>query len=237
MTWAVTADVNEFPEASAWFRSKFPVTERVAAELGAYAGPRAFTIAGVEQLEVVNAAFESLAKAIDAGTPFEDWKSQVEDQLTEAWGKRDSARLETVFRNATSQAYSAGRWRQMNDPAVMAFRPYGMFDGVADERQSEFCRAWDGTILPMERFAELNAVPQCHHRCRSQIRSMRESDAMARGVTVVPPAERTPEGFGAAPTESEWRPDPSRYPRELFAEYQIKRSELARQVDRPRLDQ
>lgn len=237
MAWAVTADVEEFSEAAQWFRSKFPVTERVANALGDYAGPRAFTVAGVEQLEVVNATFDSLAKAISSGIPFEQWKTQVEDQLTEAWGKKDSARIETVFRNATSQAFNAGRWRQMNEPSVLAFRPYGMFDGVVDSHQSAFCKAWDGKILPLERFAELGACPQCHHRCRSQIRNMRESDALRRGVTINLPNETAAEGFGQAPTENEWRPDPSKYPRELFDEYQLKRTELERQVKRPRLDE
>jgi len=236
MSWAVTADVTEFPEAAAWFRSKFPVTQQIAQALGDYAGPRAFTIAGVEQLEVVTAAFESLARAVESGVPLETWKREIEADLTAAWGSKNSARLELVFRNATSQAYNAGRWRQMNEPAVRAFRPFGFFDGVTDSRQSDFCRAWDGTILPLEKFAELGACPQCHHGCRSQIRSMREREAMRRGVTLQPPSDQASPGFGAAPTESEWRPDPAKYPRELFSEYQLKRSELERTTARPQLD-
>ena len=72
MSWAVTADVEEFPEAAEFFRSRFPITAALADRLGAYAGPRAWTVAGVAQLDVVLTVWESLLRAIEIGKPFDE---------------------------------------------------------------------------------------------------------------------------------------------------------------------
>jgi SPP1 gp7 family putative phage head morphogenesis protein len=236
MSWAVTGDVVRFDEAADWFRSKIPVTATVADTLADYSGSRAFTVAALSQLEIVELVHASLLQAIERGTPFEEWKAEIEDVVTEAWGKKDSPHLQLIYRNATSQAYSAGRWRQMHEPSVKRFRPYGLYDGIADSRQTAFCKAWHGVIRKLEDFAEAGAVPQTHHACRSSIRNLRESEALRRGVTELLPQEVAADGFGKAPTESQWSPDPGKYNRELFDEYQFKRGELARTTTRPRLD-
>jgi SPP1 gp7 family putative phage head morphogenesis protein len=233
MPWSVTATVSRFAEAVSWFRARLPLTSQAAAAMSAYSGPRAFTIAGVTQLEVVNDVHASLLEAIETGVPFAEWKALVEQQLTAAWGKKDSPRVLLIFRNATSQAHNAGRWRQLNEPAVRALRPYIFFDGVSDSRQSDICRAWDGTIRPIDDPCWEVASPQLHHACRSQLRSLRESDALQRGVTPALPEEQAAPGFGKVPTAAEWSPDPSRYPRELFDEYALKRRELESTTERP----
>lgn len=238
MAWSVTAEVDEFHEAAAWFRSRFPVTPAVADALGDYAGPRAWTVAGVAQLDVVLTVWESLLRAIEAGTPFDEWKRQIEDTLTASWGRRDSPRLETIFRNATSSSYNAGRWRQMNEPAVRSVRPYVLFDGIDDARQSDICNERDGTVVPIDSpWLDANS-PQLHHRCRSSLRSLTETQALRRGITPKPEHETTAQvGFGRKPDDQQWKPDPGKYPRELFDEFTVKRSELERQARRARLDE
>ena len=229
MTWEVTAEPSRFDEAVEWFAGRFPTTEETAAEIDGYAEQRAFKIAGVAQLEVVQQVHESLTDAIATGIPFEEWQRQIRDDLTKAWGRPDSHRIETIFRNANQQSYNAGRWRQMHHPDVVGLRPYGFFDGVVDSRQTDICRNWDGTILPLEEFAQRGACPQLHHRCRSNIRSITEREAKRRGgVTAEVPTDTADAGFGQAPTEADWQPDPSKYDPGLFATYEAKRQTLQR---------
>lgn len=235
MTWTVTAEPSRLDEAVEWFGNRFPVTDQIAEELGEYAGPRAWKIAGVAQLEVVQQVHESIERAIASGIPLEQWQREIEDELTEAWGRRDSHRIETIFRNATQQSYNAGRWRQMTDPSVSALRPYGMYDAVVDSRTTPLCRAWDGTIRPIHEFAALGMCPQTHHRCRAGLRTLRTSDAERRGITEELPDDRAAEGFGRAPTESDWQPDPSKYDAALFGTYETKRSEIERDAERHRV--
>jgi len=227
MAWAVTAEPQRFDEAVAWFANRFPVTEELSEALGSYAGERAWKIAGVAQLEIVQSAHRSLEAAIASGIPFEDWKEEVEEELVRAWGGKNSARLETIFVNACQQSQNAGRWSQMNEPTVLALRPFGMYDSVRDTRTSPFCNAWDGTILPLQEFAERGACPQTHHRCRANIRSMRASDVDGRGgPTKTTPTIKADKGFGAPPTVADWHPDRSKYDPKIWNAYQEKAAEL-----------
>lgn len=235
MTFTATAEPERFDDAVDWFGQRIPLTEELADQLGDYSGPRAWTIAGVAQLEVVDEVHQSLLSAIEKGTPFAEWQASIEAKLTKAWGGPNAHRLETVFRNATSQAYNAGRWRQINDPEVRAARPFLFFDGVIDSRTSDICRAWDGTTRPIDDPIWQTASPQLHHRCRSQLRTLTERQANARGITEQTPSDpdvQPQAGFGLTPTESEWKPNPTDYSSDNFNEYQSKRDALAQDAAR-----
>lgn len=225
MVWSATAEVEKFDEAADWFRNRFPVTPALSAKLGKYAGARAWTIAGVAQLDVVLQTYESLLKAIEKGTPLKEWQDEIEDTLTKAWGHKDSGRLETIFRNATQQAYNAGRWRQMNDPVLKKLRPFVEFDGIGDERQTkDICRPIDGTIVSIDDPWIETHHPQLHHRCRSRLRSLSEQTAKERGITENPPDAKADDGFGAIPDDDAkpWKPEPKDYPKEVFQVYEQK---------------
>jgi SPP1 gp7 family putative phage head morphogenesis protein len=232
VTWSVTAEPLKFEEAVEWFGNRFPITDDIAEELGSYAGPRAWKIAGVAQLEIVQDVHDSLERAIANGIPFEEWQDEVEASLTKAWGRKDSPRMLTIFINSTQQSYGAGRWQQMQE--VKSLRPFGMYDSVLDDRTTPFCKAWDGVILPLDEFAERGACPQTHHRCRAGIRSLRASEVDRRGGVSKAPSEKAPEGWGAAPTTADWQPDRSKYDPKIWNTFEAKREALEKSP-RPKL--
>lgn len=196
-----TAEVVQVDDAVEWFRSRIPVTETLLAEIGDYASNRAFWISGVAQLSVVLDVYESLDHAVATGTPFDEWKKNVEPRLTAAWGRKNSPRVETIFRNATQQAYNAGRFRQMTDPDVLRLRPMWEFDGIADSRQSPICAECDGVVLEATDPWWQSHTPQLHHRCRSRIRSLRRNQKPATPTGSVPRTQAQA-GFGRIPTEN-----------------------------------
>lgn len=223
MSWAVTADPDRFDEAVDWFDDRFPLTEALKERLGEFAGPRAWTVAGVAQLDIILDVFVSLQRAIEAGTTLADWKREVRDKLERSWGRKDSARLETIFRTNVQTAYNRGRWLQMKDPAVAEARPFWMYDAILDGRTTTICSARNKTVLPQDDSWWDSNVPPLHHRCRSSLRALTREQAKRRGISPSPPdAEEPDEGFGTAPEEDEWRPDPSKYPPELWAIFEQK---------------
>lgn len=237
MAWGTTADVKRFDEAADWFQSRFPVTREVADEMADYSGPRAWTISGITQADVVQDAFDITSRAIADGLTLPEYKKALESKLTEAWGRKNSPRVQLIYRNATTQANNAGRWRQQNEPAIAALRPFLMFDATRPTPHPHpTCTAWDGTILPRDEFpADMH--PQLHHGCQSRVRALREADARRRGIDTQQPAESADKGFGKVPTEAEWKPNGAKYDQQVFDEYQAKRHELTRSVERPRLDE
>lgn len=229
MTWPVTANPDRFDEAVAWFQRRFPVTEAIMAALGQYAGDRAWTVAGIAQLDVVLDVFRSLERAIAESTPLDQWKREIGEKLYAAWGKKESARIETIFLTNVQSAYNAGRWRQVKDPLVVEARPFLGYDAILDDRTSPVCKRCNGAILPADDPWWDTHVPPLHHRCRSTVRSFTKREAERRGG-VKHPGEDTEqsqpdEGFGKAPdTAAPWEPDLGKYPDELRRAFQGKRA-------------
>lgn len=225
MAWAVTADPERFDEAEAWFDSRFPITEELKEALGVYAGERAWLLAGVAELDVVLEVFESISAAIKEATPLDEWKADIRKRIGERWGSKTSARLDTIFRTNVQKAYGRGRYLQMADPDVVAVRPYWMFDAILDGRTSAQCSARNKTILRQQDPWWDSNYPPIHFSCRSSVRSLTAEQAKKRGISPRAPDTDDPaEGFGNAPTADEWKPDPDKYPAELWRIFEDKQA-------------
>lgn len=222
MVFDATADLNKFDEALSFFLARAVITRDELGPLTRDSHQRAFTLANVAQASVVQDVFDEIAKAIEFGEPFEDFRGRVAGKLEKAWSPRPregtSARLETIFRNATQASYNRGRFVQMKDPVIAELRPIWLYDAILDSRTSAICNDLNGTRLPHDDPWWRTHYPPVHHRCRSGVRALRteQNDRMG-GTTFEPPATPADPGFGATPDESfEFRPDPSRFDGGLF---------------------
>ena len=191
---------------------------------------KAFTVAGVMDLDLLNDTFKALDKAVAEGTTFETFAREVGEKLEATWGKADSVRLQTIFSTNVLSAYSAGRYKQLTDPDVLAERPYWFFDSVLDGRTSEICKHLDGTIRPADDPFWQTATPPLHHRCRSGLISLTEAEANSRGVTEKPPKPLPASGFGKPPGVEEWQPKLDKYPQELQQAYQAAQPRAFKQL-------
>lgn len=207
MAWSITADPQRFDEAVEWMLARSVITAEEAKRLDADARQRAFWIGGGLQLSQIQRVFDEIAKAIESGEPFADFKKRMRFTL------RDPVHSETVFRNATQRAYSAGRYQQMRE--VAKWRPYWMFSAILDDRRSPVCRKLSSpkpVILPADDPFWDTHIPPLHHRCRSGIRSLRREEALRRGVTKEIPELPSTEGWGRAPdSDPVWKPDPKKH--------------------------
>lgn len=222
MAWDVSDDPVDFDEAVEWFKDKLALSKEVWETLTQQAKARAFTVAGVAQLDVVTQVWEAIDDAVASGTTLEDFKAAVGDALEAAWaGTVDDPawRLETIFRTNVQSAYGVGRYEQATDEAVLADRPVWMFDAILDGRETPICRACDGTKLPANDAWWRTRVPPLHFNCRSTIVTLTEQEAGK--ITLVKPKAKPQQGFGAAPSydDEPWTPDMAEYPKELAPLY------------------
>jgi hypothetical protein len=200
----MSADPDEFDEAVAEFAKRRVITRAEADKLENYAKRRSWWISGIAQMDVVNDAHQSILDAMESGIPFEEWKKTAGAAIEKEWGREDSARLLTIFRNATTQALNAGRWEQMHEPHVMAMRPYVEYDVVDDLRTTEhICRPLIGVVLPLDDLFVLQHNPPLHHRCRTGLRSKRKSYVEKNSVTKDLPNVTVTPGFGYPPNLAE----------------------------------
>lgn len=225
MAWQVSADPKRFDEAIAWFRKKQPVSREEWDQLTDDARAKAFTVAGVAQMSLVDDVMQSLQRALENGTTLEDFRAEVQGKLEREWKgsvKDPATRVETIFRTNMQLAYGAGRVEQATDPEVAAQRTYWMYDAVLDGRTSEICNACDGTVLPADDPWWRTHTPPCHFNCRSQIITLDEETALSMGVTSSPPTVEALKGFGGSPEINAWSPKKRDYSKSLWGAFKQK---------------
>src|SRR4051812_38469029 len=125
-----SADPEQFDDAVTHFRRRVPIPDQAYRRLDSDARKRAFSVAGVAQLDLVNQVWAAIDSALANGTTLGDFKTDVSAKLTAAWGAEKPWLIDTIFRTNVQTAYGAGRWRQMRDPAVMRARPYWRFSAI-----------------------------------------------------------------------------------------------------------
>lgn len=219
------ADPNAAQEAVRWFRDRLIMTDEEFQTLEDATHDVAFTVAGVNQLDLVTEVWEAVDKAIANGETLQDFQARVSDRLTAAWGKDQPWRVENILRNQAQRAYGAGRWAQMTEPVVVQARPYRRLSNIMDQRTSPICvdvalGGVGGTVLPADDPFWRSHVPPLHHGCRSHIVTLSEAEAKEDGVTPTPPATPAAAGFGSAPDVGPpFEPELDEYPPELAAAY------------------
>ncbi len=211
-----------FTEALDWFKARVPTAGVATAE--ERARQRAFTVAGVAQLDTVNEVWKALDKAVSEGTTLADFKKDIAARLESEWGgtvANPGARLETIFRTNVQSAYGAGRYAQAIDPPVLKRRPFWRYDALLDNRTSAICRPLNGKVVAADDPWWKEHSPPLHHGCRSGITTLTAAQAEKEGVTEEPPDVDPASGFGMPPDEDwlkEWA-DKKRagYPEDLRA--------------------
>jgi hypothetical protein len=175
----------------------------------------AFRVASVAQADLVNDVFSALDSALVEGD-FAVFKKRVGKQLADAWGGADALRLDTVFDTNVQSAFSAGRYRQMVDPAILRARPIWRMRVVEDGRTSKYCKPVDHVTEGAESAYWDHNYPMRHYRCRSYVETLSPETPVDASPPTTPPAP----GFGGRPPSvgTDWRPDLSSYPEAIAAE-------------------
>lgn len=214
-------DPDAYDAAIAWFRDRVPLGADEYAGLIEAERAYAMTIAGVAQADLVADVYDALERAVRDGTTLEEFQAEVGDRLVAAWGgsvANPPARLETIFRTNVQSAYGRGRYRQMRAPAVKRERPYWLFDGVEDDRQSEICEPLSGTIRPADDPWWASHQPPLHFNCRSTVQALSPEEAEEEGgADDSAPRVDAQDGFGTVDDDSDAADavDPADYPPEL----------------------
>lgn len=164
---------------------------------------QAFTVSYLTTLDEIQAILDSLVSALDEGQSFSDWKKKAANTVIGL----TPAHQETIFRNAMQQSYSAGRWLQFEQTKTQ--RPYLLFDGVNDSRQTSICRHLDGLIRPVDDPIWASRSPQLHHNCRSVLISLTATQAERRsaqpgtGTQKPVPSDMPSQGWGKRPDKKQ----------------------------------
>jgi len=179
----------------------------------AAARDRAFTLAGLESRELLQTVHAKIVKSVRDGEDFATWSARV-DKAIERSGvdfTLEPFHAETVFRNATAQAYNAGQYEMLHHPDVADLFPYFRYHTVGDANVRESHAALEGVTLPRDD-PRWNVIwPPNGHRCRCWVEPVSRREAESREFRIVePPPGAENVDWPGAPTLRGPEPDDSR---------------------------
>lgn len=165
---------------------------------------RAFTVAGIEQLDALQRIRDAVAK-LPEGASWDEAKKEIAAEISPFTGGDDKAakaRANFMLRTHGFQAYAVARHQQqMEDIEIF---PYWKYETVGDSRVRPGHAALDGKILRADDDWWKTHYPPWDWGCRCIVIELTELDAKKQGIT--PPEEMpTPgrsESFAFDPTNA-----------------------------------
>jgi SPP1 gp7 family putative phage head morphogenesis protein len=192
-------------EAVAFFRRKAGLKQSFRwAEMWQQEHAKAFTVAGVMQMDVLQAIREVVDAALDEGLTLQEFKRRVRaklvasgfaDYLTgttvtkpETGEEREvrlgSRRLRTIFDTNLRTSYAAGHWEHFTE--TTGSRPYLRYVAILDARTRPLHRAWHNTVLPVDHPWWDTHAPPNGWNCRCTLQSLSKRDLNRLGLAVSP---------------------------------------------------
>lgn len=171
---------------------------------------KAFTVAKVMQLDVLQDIRDALQQALDEGTTLQQFKKELAPQLKAKgwWGEVVNEqtgevanvgpyRLRTIYETNLQTAYQAGHYRA--DMETTASRPWWMYVSVNDKRTRPAHSALNGLTFRFDDPFWDSHYPPNGFRCRcsvrplgdDQLREKEQNGSAARRTTTGPAADAT----------------------------------------------
>ncbi len=97
---------------------------------------------------------------------------------------QDAWYLDTVVRTNVATAYGAGRWAQIQSPAVLALRPFVQFRTARDTRVRDAHRALEGLVFASDSPEAANYAPPLGYNCRCAFVTLSSRQVQARSLPV-----------------------------------------------------
>lgn len=152
---------------------------------------RAFTVAGVMKVDVLQDIRNALGKSVESGGTLAQFQKElmpvlerkgwlgrghlVDDQTGEIQGKRlTPRRLETIFRTNMQSAYMAGRFATQLENVDE--RPWWEYVAVMDNRTRPAHRVLNGRVYRYDDPFWRTFYPPNGYRCRCRVRTRSRSD-------------------------------------------------------------
>lgn len=157
----------KFNEAINYFVKKAPILYEKLDDIINSTKDTFFYIKRSTELEATKRVLESLKKTLENGGTYQEWKQDISDIADKAGLGEDGWYSHLVFRQNMVNAYQSGRYeQQMEDDEYFS---YLLFDGVEDERQTDFCRTYSGKVYKKSDPIWALIYPPNHFNCRSSV--------------------------------------------------------------------
>lgn len=190
--------INDILDAIEYAKAREIVLPEVFYGLLAQYQSLAFTVMGLAAIAQIEAVADSLNKAIENGTSWDDWANEA---VKKNWAL-SKAHADTIIRTNAQVAYNAGQWRsfEMNKNIY----PYIRYSSIRDARTRPSHLKLNGVVLQVNDPYWQTHSPPLGFNCRCALIniSKKEYDKMVESGTIKEPpdVEADGKGFGRVPT-------------------------------------
>lgn len=157
---------------------------------------KALWVTGVYDDQLVNSAQQVLLNALKTG----EATSVTIDKLASVFSPYINstvdaevvtpARLQTIVRTNTTEAYNVGRITAAQDPDIAEFSQGMLYTAILDNRTTEVCQNLDGLVIPLDHPMLNRLAPPNHFQCRSLLANIPVGiDMQAAGYSMITDAD------------------------------------------------
>lgn len=198
---------NLYADALAWAKAqKIVLPDEYYGAISAASRNRSFSVAGLAQLDALQAVHKSLIDALASGKTQQEWaKALLADPTAAQMLAMPAHRLDNIFRTNLQTGYMRGIARQQESPASIKRRPFFQYDAINDSRTRPSHLAMDNFIAPADDGIWKIWTPPCGYRCRCIRVALTQAEARARGWNgSTQPVPSNPDaGWGHHPLEGD----------------------------------
>jgi SPP1 gp7 family putative phage head morphogenesis protein len=140
---------------------------------------RVFTAARLWSDHALEAARDSIARAIEGGLTVREWRERDWKRLAAAYGNGGtdaSWYVDTVFRTNVQAAYAGGRYAEMFSAERSRSSPYVMYNAIEDNRVRPEHLALDGKVFRKDDANARRYFPPLGFNCRCSLIELDEDD-------------------------------------------------------------
>ena len=202
-----------FSQARAFLLRKKVMTREAFDALLAEERALAFTVTGVNRLDVLQHILDAVTDAVAEGTTLAEFAGDLDGVLSTAGlDPLEPWRGETIFRTGVQSAYGRGRWEQMTDPDIAGEIFGWRYLTVGDDRVRGEHAALESHVFAT---GEGDAFfPPWDFQCRCSSEVVLNDEAAAEGLAVggraVPPESQEAllsSDFVSPAVSYDYRPD------------------------------
>lgn len=176
-----------FDEAIAFFKQKLNIPSQSWTDLWKSDHDHGFTVAGVMREDMLEDFRVAITQAITDGTTHAEFLKDFDRIVGRyGWSYNGSRgwRSKVIYETNIRTSYQAGRYQQMIDPDVLAYRPNWMYQHGDSVRPRPLHLAWNGVTLPAsDPWWESHFTPN-GWGCKCRVVAMSDRDMTRKGGTV-----------------------------------------------------
>lgn len=197
----------KFDEAIAYALNKKPVLFNELDEITDKVKNNCFWIKRSTELTATDKVLKELQKSLEEGGTFKDFIQGIDNVIDKVGMGTNGWYASNVYRTNMMTFYNSGTYKQQIDN--IADKPYLLYDGIADNRQSKICKELDGKVYKATDPIWARIYPPNHYGCRSSVVAMSKEDVESFELTILSPTKSIKEmdlgSFEGNPFDSYWK--------------------------------